>query len=66
MKKKKKMIEQWLLTRNELAEYLDITPQRVSQLCDSGVLEHDEAGLYDLQFSIISYGRFILAPQLYR
>jgi hypothetical protein len=65
MKKLKKTIEVYHLTGQELAEWLDLSEGRVSQLCSQGVFERCEDGLYDLSSSVINYGRFILAPQLY-
>jgi hypothetical protein len=66
MKTRKITVDQYLLTGSELAEWLDLSPGRITQLTDKGVLEKDEkTGLYDLQFSVISYSRFLLAPHMF-
>jgi hypothetical protein len=65
MKKLRRTIEEYHLTGGELAEWLDLTPGRITQLTDKGVLEKGEDGLYDLSAAVINYGRFLLAPHIY-
>jgi hypothetical protein len=65
MKRRKKLVEEVRLTATELAEYLDLSVARIGQLEKLGVLEKGRDGHYDLQFSFINYGRYILCPRLF-
>lgn len=44
-----------LYTSNVVADWLAVTPRRVRQLRDEGVLEEKAPGLYDLQSSVVRY-----------
>lgn len=59
MKRTTKKIEQFLLTGAELAEALKLSPGRISQLTTARVLERDKDGLYDLEFALHAYERFL-------
>ena len=44
-----------LYTSNVIADWLAVTPRRVRQLRDEGVLVEKAPGLYDLQSSVVRY-----------
>ncbi len=44
-----------LYTSNVVADWLAVTPRRVRQLRDEGVLAEKAPGLYDLQSSVVRY-----------
>ena len=44
-----------LYTSNVVADWLAVTPRRVRQLRDEGVLAEKAPGLYDLQASVVRY-----------
>ena len=44
-----------LHTTNVVADWLALTPRRVRQLRDEGVLIEKAPGLYDLQSSVVRY-----------
>ena len=44
-----------LFTSNVIADWLAVTPRRVRQLRDEGVLVEKTPGLYDLQSSVVRY-----------
>lgn len=44
-----------LYTDNVIARYLNLTPRRVRQLRDEGIIKEEQPGLYDLQSSIVRY-----------
>ena len=44
-----------LYTSNVVADWLAVTPRRVRQLRDEGVLDEKTPGLYDLQSSVVRY-----------
>lgn len=44
-----------LFTSNVIADWLAVTPRRVRQLRDEGVLVEKAPGLYDLQSSVVRY-----------
>lgn len=64
MKRKIVKREEVWLNGDELAEALDLSSARVSQLASIGVLEKCADG-YELGFSLRNYGRYILSPRLY-
>jgi hypothetical protein len=57
-------VEVWM-TGEELAEALDLSPSRVSELASLGVFERHPKDGYELKFSLASYSKYILAPRLY-
>ena len=66
MKIEKRVTEEKWLTAVELSGYLDLTPARISQLTDAGILERREKDKhYDLGLAIACYGRYLLAPHLF-
>lgn len=48
-----------LHTTNVVADYLALTPRRVRQLRDEGVLIEKAPGLYDLQSSVVRYVSYL-------
>jgi biotin operon repressor len=65
MKRKMVQVEEVWMSGEELAEALDISPARVSQLAAQGVFEQRTEDGYELNFSLRNYERYILAPRLY-
>jgi biotin operon repressor len=65
MKRKMVQVEEAWMSGEELAEALDISPARVSQLAAQGVFEQRTKDGYELNFSLRNYERYILAPRLY-
>jgi hypothetical protein len=65
VKRTKKVVEEIRCTASELAEMFELSAARISQLTSQGVLERGKDNHYDLQLSLVSYGRYILAPRLY-
>jgi hypothetical protein len=64
MKRKMVQVEQVWMNGEELAEALDLSPARVSQLATLGVFEKHKDG-YELGFSVASYSKYILCPRMY-
>ena len=44
-----------LYTDKVIARYINLTPRRVRQLRDEGIIKEEQPGLYDLQSSIVRY-----------
>lgn len=65
MKRVKVTEEKIRVTTAELAEMFDLTPARIGQLCNIGVLEKGKDKHFDLQHAVINYGRYILCPRSY-
>ena len=65
MKRRNKVVEEVRVTASELADMFDLTVARIGQLDKAGVLEKGDDNHFDLQISIVSYGRYLLAPRLF-
>jgi hypothetical protein len=59
MAKKIDDIRDLRVNTKQLSEMFLLTPARVGQLVQLGVLERDGDGLFALQLSLISYERFL-------
>jgi hypothetical protein len=66
MKRFKQTREVVHLTGEELADYFDLSPGRISQLKALGVFDLEEDGLFDLTKSLVMYERFLAHPHLFR
>jgi hypothetical protein len=64
MKRKMVQVEQVWMNGEELAEALDLSPGRVSQLATLGVFEREKDG-FELGFSLRNYAKYILNPSVY-
>ena len=52
-------IGQWTLSIAEMAEWFELSPERVRQLCRSGIFEQDENGQIFLQRALLNYERLL-------
>jgi hypothetical protein len=65
MRRRMVQVEQTWMNGEELAEALDLSPSRVSELATLGVFERDNKLGFELGFSLRNYSKYILAPHLF-
>jgi hypothetical protein len=62
---KKVQVEAIRLTAAELSEWLDLSPGRITQLTDQGVLERGDDKHYDWHQSLSQYALFTQNPKMF-
>jgi hypothetical protein len=62
---KKVMVERFRVTTAELADRLLVTPARIGQLCEIGVLEKGDDKHFDLTASVGQFALYTQNPRLF-
>jgi hypothetical protein len=62
---KRVKVERWRVTTAELADRLDLSPARIGQLDEIGVLEKGDDNHFDLGTSVAQYALYLQNPRLF-